>query len=155
MKKVDDNYSYDELEGFEPFDPDQKSIRDELIQMSIHGRQMIFSLAALAALGSPEYVTVHLNRERKMVLFRKADHTDMAALRVRARQKKNKVRSITESQKLRAELEKMTNKDLLTVNLLVPGSKAKTLRDAVIFDLRQAQVEKKRQVGRAGLRNVK
>ena len=147
MKIVDENYKYDELEGFEPFDPKTRPMRNELIQLDIHGRQFIFSKLALDAMGNPDYVTIRINAERKLILFRKGDYKDPMSLRLRPRQKTNKVKSLTESQALVRRIEEVTKKDLKVVNILCDGTKSRSVRDAVIFDLDNVRIIKKRAVG--------
>lgn len=149
MKKVDENYNYDELEGFVPMKTGQKSLREERIQMGTHHRQIVFTKAAIEAMGDPDYVAVSINREWKQILFKKSDYMDDEALRIRSRAKVNKVKNVTENKNLEDEIEKMTNKDLGTVNLIIDGVKARTVRDAVIFDLRTVRPEKKRVIGAA------
>lgn len=149
MKKVDENYNYDELEGFVPMKTGQKSLREERIQMGTHRQMIVFTKAAIEALGDPDYVAVSINRERKQILIKKSDYMDDEALRIRSRAKVNRVKNVTENKNLEDEIEQMTNRDLGTVNLIIDGVKARTVRDAVIFDLRTVRTEKKRIIGAA------
>ena len=149
MKTVDENYKYEELEGFKPFDPELQAMRDEIVMLEIHGRQLIFSKTACELMGSPDYVTVRINEERQLILFQKSTYEEPAALRMRTRNVSNKVKNVTENQKLKLAIEQISRRDLQTVNVIAEGYKARSVRDAVIFDFRKIRVTPKRLIGNA------
>jgi len=149
MKTVNENYSYDELEGFVDIKPNRQVLRDELIQISLHERALKFSRAALTALGDPEYVSFKVNPDRMLLLVYKSDPQDIKALRLRPTQPQLKLRTVVECQQIKTAIEKLTKHAIDVVNLYADGVKAKTMKDTAIFDLRNARYEQKRNVGKA------
>ena len=144
MKIVDKDYSYDELEGFEVFRPQQPGMRQEIPQMTIRGRQLHFTKETLSMLGDPEYIKIRINAERKILLIEKSDYKDENALHMRTRAKNNKVKNQTECTNLMRTIEKLTNKDLSIVCLVIEGTSSRKVRNAVMFDLNTAAVKKRR-----------
>lgn len=149
MRMVDKDYKYEELEGFEDIVLNRSTMRNELIQISIHDRNITFSRAALAALGDPDYVSCRINSERGLLLICKSAPEDPNALWVKCRCKTNSLRNMIESKQVKDAIERMSRRDLGTVNLDADGKKAASMRDAVIFDIGRARAAKKRMVGKA------
>lgn len=143
MKIVDKNYSYDELEGFEVFRPEQKGMRQELVQMSFHGRTVTFTKAAIEILDNPEYITCRINEGRKLLLIEKSDSSDENALLMRVRQNQNRIKNKTECTALMRVIEKLISRDLKTVNVTFDGTKSRKIRNAIIFDLNKVKAKKK------------
>lgn len=154
MRMVDKDYKYEELEGFEDLVLNRSTLRNELIQISVHDRNITFSRAALAALGDPDYVSCRVNTERGLLLIFKSTPEDPNAIWVKCRCRTNNVRNTIESKQIKDAIERMSRKDLSTVNLDADGKKAASMRDAVIFDIGRARAAKKRLVGKALLKKT-
>ena len=146
---VDDNYKYDELDGFEILDMKRQAIREELIQISVHESTLVLSDTAFTALGEPEYIRFRVNPDRQLLLIERSVPEERQAVYVRPRSPQCKKRRIIGSRILKQTLEKLTKRDLGTVNMVVTGRPMKQIKDAAVFDLRTASYSKKRFVGAA------
>lgn len=135
MMTTDDNYRYDEMEGFEPVDLKQRSrasSRD--IWMTMFGSGLSFSLETRKTLFARKYIRVLYNSEKKklMVMSSPSDGKDSIFL----------VRSAAinglHNASLRALLERELRYDLSVVRVRIPGEPCRSKQNAFIFDLNRA-----------------
>lgn len=155
MKRVDENYSYDELEGFEPVEMRGTISRPELIQLKLQQRTFILTDTAVKALGRPDYVRCMINRDRKLLLVEASDVQDKNAVKMVKNSSASKKKMKFESSRLARVIEELTNRAASAVNMNFDGSAARSRKNALIFDLANVQVYEKKTYRKAGEKRVK
>lgn len=152
MKRVDENYSYDELEGFEPVEMRGTTARPELIQLRLQQRTFILTETAIKALGKPEYVRCMINRDRKLLLVEASDPRDNNAVKMVKTSSISKSKLRFESSRLAGVIEELTNRAASAVNMNFDGAAARSRQNALIFDLKTVQVYEKKAYQKTGKR---
>lgn len=129
MKRVDENYSYDELEGFAPLELNQKARKDD-IWISAHKNTLGLSSAARKILLVKTHLRIAYNRERKQLLLQAASDTDKGVIPLPPTASHN-----LHCAALTKLLEKECRYDLSIVRIHVYGEVSHTRKGAVIFNL--------------------
>ena len=130
MTTVDQNYSYDELEGFEPCNIKSKVGPSSEIWMSVSGPLVRVSSAARNVLFSRKYLAFYLNEGKKLLLVCSSSSDGPNVIRIPQTGK-----NALHSSDLRKLLERICRYDLQTVAIRIPGTIARSRKNAVIFDL--------------------
>ena len=144
MKRVDENYSYEELEGFEVVELRGTTARPELIQLRMQMRIFVLTETAIKALGHPDYLRCAVNRDRKLLLIEAAEAQDKNAVKVTKTSAMAKKKLRFETARLARVIEEMTNRSAEAVNLTFEGSAARSRKNALLFDLKNVQVYAKK-----------
>ena len=135
MTRVDESYSYDELDGFE-----QVNVRCKQMfrgcWLSMRDQTLSLSGDAKRALGK-EYLRIAINREKRLLLIEGAGPEFADAVFYPERNKAG-----VSCSGLAKLLERECRYDLSVVRIRIPGNPAKSRKNAVVFDLNKAQTEK-------------
>lgn len=130
MRTDIDNYTYDELAGFQVLDLGRKESKDE-IWLSAGNDNILFSKISREILFTADFVQFLYNPETKQLLVAAAAAPGKNTIRIT-----EAMRSTGVTSKVLFELlEKETKRDLYTVRIRLYGTKAKTKRSAIIYDL--------------------
>ena len=129
MKRVDENYSYDELEGFAPVELNRKAHKDE-IWLSARNTRLGLSYAARKILLTKSYLRIAYNSERKQLLLAACSGPDKGVIALPA----------TASHALQCAalahlLSEECRYDLSIVQIHVFGEVCRSRKGAIIFDL--------------------
>ena len=140
--KVDENYSYDELDGFQAIDL-KKNRGDHAELWALFGRKHInLSKAVRDHICTMDYLQVMWNPETKQLLMAAASGPGTNCIRV----PNGSIRvSGFACKELADMIERETKRDLGTVRVRLYGTKCKSKRAAVIFDLASMVVVKSQQ----------
>lgn len=146
MKTVDENYSFDELEGFEVVRSSSSAskMRSELVQLHIHDSTFILSDAAVDILQDPDYIRCMINPERKLLLVFPTTAQDLNGIQLRKRSPKAERKAQFDSRPVKRAVEKLTKRDSAVVNLIADGKKTSAKPKAVIFDMNALQTYEKK-----------
>lgn len=130
MKIVDENYAYDELDGFKSVELPRRISSDDLwISASLN--HISLSRAAKAILFETGYLQFAWNDETKQLLVAAAPGASQNAVRL--------PKSVHDTgfacRQIRELLERETKRDLSVVRVRLYGTKVKSRRAAIIFDL--------------------
>ena len=142
MKTVDGNYSYDELEGFEPFVSERQYYGDPIL--TIREGMLNLNKAAADIVCRKKYIRFYYNEERKMIMVTGTDDWDMSALQVT----KNKKATGFSCRGLSRVIESVCKYDTFITMIKILGKPAKTKRDALIFDLTKFSTSKIQRTGK-------
>ena len=129
MKRVDENYSYDELEGFAPLELNQKARKDE-IWLSAHKNRLGLSSAARKILLAKSHLLIAYNSERKLLLLAACSQQDKGVIPLPATAFHN-----LHCAALTYLLEQECKYDLSLVQIHVFGEVCRSRKGAIIFDL--------------------
>ena len=131
--KVDQNYRYDELDGFEPVAIQQRaSFRG--IWMRVNAHSLLLSSEARKILGEQGFIKAAYNANTLKLLQKAASKEDRYAIRMK--------KSAISCRMLQELLERECRHDLTITAIRITGTASKSRKNAVIFDLKSAQIEK-------------
>ncbi len=142
MKTVDGTYSYDELEGFEPFTSERQYYRDPILTV----REGILNLNKPAAdiVCNKKYIKFYYNSDRKMIMVAGTDDFDMGVVPVTP----NKKAVGFSCRGLSRVIESICKYDSFITMIKILGKPAKTKRNALIFDLTKFSTSKIQRTGK-------
>lgn len=142
--RVDENYSYDELDGFQVLDL-KKQRGDQAELWALFGRKHIsLSKAVRAYICTMDYLQFLWNPETKQLLMAAASGPGTNCIRI----PNGSIRVTGFACKELADMiERETKRDLGTVRVRLYGTKCKSKRAAVIFDLASMVVVKNQPKG--------
>ena len=139
MKVIDESYAYDELEGFKPIDLKQRHESPDVLWMSMASNHICLSQAARKTILETEYLQFLWNDQTKQLLLAAAPTPGGASVIKLPRSAKFTGFSC---RPIRDLVEQETKRDLDTVRIRLYGTKVKSKRSAVIFDLSSMVVKK-------------
>ena len=138
MKTVDENYSYNELEGFQAVDLKRTRGDAKELWVLFGNKHISLSQAAREIICTTEYLQFFYNPETRQLLMAAAPAPGKNTTRI------NKTIRFTGFAciELVRLIEQETRRDLGTVRLRFSGKKVKSKRSAIIFDLASMEVVK-------------
>ena len=134
MKIVDENYSYDEFEGFTPLDLSMRVCARARIELSVFEGKIGFNREARDVLFGRKFIRFAFNSEKRQLLIASVPDEGKDTIRVPKMARSNI--SCAEICKL---LEKECRYDLSVVRIRIPGTMSRTKKNTVIFDLTQVK----------------
>ena len=134
--KVDGNYKYDVMEGFEPLNMSRRMTSSD-IGFSMGGNHLLFSSAAREILYQRKYVQIFVNRSTKDLMMVSAAEPSKNAIKLPESGKKTGICC----SHLRKLIEEICRYDLDMVKMQIPGRAVKSKPNAVIFELTKAETE--------------
>ena len=134
MKIVDENYSYDEFEGFTPLDLSMRVCARARIELSVFEGKIGFNREARDVLFGRKFIRFAFNSEKRQLLIASVPDEGKDTIRVPKMARYNI--SCAEICEL---LEKECRYDLSVVRIRIPGTVSRTKKNAVIFDLTQVK----------------
>lgn len=139
MKTTDDNYHYDEMDGFMPVDLKHKSrasSRD--IWMSVFGTGLSFSQETRKTLFVRKYIRFLYNSEQRKLLVMSSPNDSRDSIFLVKSAPINGLHNAS----LRELLERELKYDLSVVRVRIPGEQSRSKPNAFIFDLNKAITSK-------------
>lgn len=137
MRTDIDNYAYDELAGFQVLDLGRKESKDE-VWLTAGNENITLSKASREILMTADYLQFLYNPETRQLLIAAATAPGKNTIHCT---KSMKDTGFT-SKVVYDLLERETKRDLKTVRIRIYGTKAKTKRSAIIYDLASMVVVK-------------
>jgi hypothetical protein len=132
MKTVDGKYSYDEMEGFEPFDVAGGKQLKSVSLLTVKNGCIFLNKCAMNIVAGKKYMHIFLNTERKRLMIQASNDYTSNALQV-PNYIKNGVG--VGCAKICRKVEEICKYDTNIAAVKFVGEPAKTKRDALIFDL--------------------
>ena len=136
MKTIDANYSYNELEGFSPIVVTKMSSRFD-IWLSVSKNWTRISAEARKVLLQRDFISFFFNPERKQLLLISCPEPSKSTIRIT----KSSSHGL-HCAALRDLLEKELRIDLTNHTIRIPGTIARSKKNAVIFELSQFESRK-------------
>lgn len=134
MKIVDENYSYDEFEGFTPLDLSMRVSARGRIELSVFEGKIGFNREARDVLFARKFIRFAYNAEKKQLLIASVPDEGKDTIRI-----PKTARYIISCAEICRFLEKECRFDLNTVRIRIPGTVSRTKKNTVIFDLTQVK----------------
>lgn len=140
MKRVDENYSYDELEGFEGLNFTRRAVCTDEIWMTVSSTGMIWmTKKAKDILFTRKYIRLAYKPEKKLLLLCSEPNDGPDSIKL---QKSS--RNMIQHKQLSQFIGQECRYDLSIVNVRIPGTVCHSKRNAIIFDLNRATSVKPR-----------
>lgn len=134
MKIVDENYSFDEFEGFTPLDLSMRVSARGRIELSAFDGHVGISREGRDVLFVRKYLRFAYNAEKKQLLIASVPDEGKDTIRVPKMARYN-----ISCAEICRFLEKECRYDLNTVRIRIPGTVSRTKKNTVIFDLTQVK----------------
>ena len=138
MKKVDSNYSYDELEGFIPLEIRSLAPQDEIL-LSMYRGKLNLSKAARTILFVKDYLLIAYNSEQRQLLLAACPEAGKGTIRL----PKSAAGAIT-NKALDELLTRECRYDMAVARIYIRGTVCRSRAGAIIFDLNTVTSKKAR-----------
>ena len=138
-KSIDENYSFDELEGFKPLNIEQVQRSKADVGLTISSKVLRPTAEAKKVIFARDHIHFFFNPETRQLLLVSAAGSAKNAIPV-----PNPKALAFHCQFLRDLLSKECRIDLTDHLIYIPGSVARSKKNAVIFDLSRAESRKKK-----------
>ena len=137
MKIVDENYSFDEFEGFAPMDFSTRICLRGRIELSVFEGKIGFNREARDVLFARKFIRFAYNAEKRQLLAVSVPNEGKDTIRITSTAK-----AYISCAEICRLLEQECRYDLSMVRMRIPGTQSRTKKNAVIFDLTQATTAK-------------
>ena len=145
MKTVDESYAYDELEGFRPLDLKRRCESPDVLWVSVVANHIMLSVSARKILMETGYLQFAWNDQTKQLLLAAAPGFGGSSVIKLPNSASTTGFSCNPICDL---LEQETKRDLSVVRIRLYGTKVKSKRSAIVFDLSSMVVRKITKMGR-------